>query len=537
MSSPSELTDSHPSAEQPESRRNSDRRRRVLLTGATGYVGGRLRRELESRGVDLRCMARRPENLVGRVDGKTQVVQGDVLAPETLEGVFDGIDTAYYLIHSMGVGEGFEADDRRAAENFAHAAWRAGVRRIVYLGGLGNDEDDLSSHLRSRHEVGQILKRDSGAQVIEFRASIIIGSGSLSFELVRALVRKLPVMIWPKWVSTKASPIAIRDVLAYLLEALELPDGPSKIYEIGGPEAVSYGGIMEEYARQRGLRRFTIRVPFLSPRISSLWLGLVTPVYARIGRKLVEGLVNPTVVSDDAADRDFKVKPCGVREAIARAIEKENREMVETRWSDALSSSGRIAKWGGVSFGNRLLDARQVDVALPPACAFAPIVRLGGDSGYYYADWLWRVRGWMDLVVGGVGLRRGRRHSRKLRVGDAVDFWRVEVFEPDHRLRLRAEMKLPGRGWLEYEVNPKPGGGATIHQTAEFDPVGLFGLVYWYSVWPLHQFVFKGMLRGVVREAHALCLDQKPGDDQTPAAGSLAETAAESVPEEAGGRV
>jgi uncharacterized protein YbjT (DUF2867 family) len=444
-------------------------------------------------------MARQPENIRDRVAPTTEVVQGDVLQAETLPPALHGIDTAFYLIHSMGTGEGFEQDDRDGAMNFAQAARNAGVKRIVYLGGLGRDDDELSDHLRSRHEVGRILS-ESGAQVIEFRASIIIGSGSLSYELVRALVQKLPIMVWPKWVSTQASPIAVRDVLSYLTETLEKPIGANKVYEIGGPDTVSYGGIMDEFARQRGLRRLKIRVPFLSPRISSLWLGLVTPVYARIGRKLVEGLSNPTVVTDDAALRDFRVRPVGIVEAIARANESEDQERVETRWSDALSSSGRAPKWGGVRLGSRVIDSRAIDVDQPPHLAFGPIQRIGGDQGWYYANWLWKIRGFIDLLVGGVGMRRGRRHATELRVGDAVDFWRVEVLEPDQRLRLFAEMKLPGRGWLEYEVNARPEGGSTIRQTAEFDPLGLFGILYWYSIWPLHQFVFSGMLRGIARQ-------------------------------------
>tara|TARA_R110002073_G_scaffold220878_3_gene381027 strand:+ start:4302 stop:5666 length:1365 start_codon:yes stop_codon:yes gene_type:complete len=454
-------------------------------------------------------MARHPENLRPRVSQRTEVVRGDVLQRDTLADAVQGIHTVYYLIHSMGTSDGFEQDDLDAACNFASAARDAGVKRIVYLGGLGEDDDELSSHLRSRHEVGKVLK-ESGAQVIEFRASVIIGSGSLSFELVRALVRKLPIMLWPKWVSTEASPIAIRDVLSYLMETLEMPLGESKIYQIGGPEPVSYGGIMDEYARQRGLKRIKIRVPFLSPRISSLWLGLVTPVYARIGRKLVEGLRNPTIVTNDAALRDYSVRPVGIRDAIQRAIQREDEEMVETRWSDALSSAGRTPKWGGEAFGSRLVDSRTIDVDVPPECAFTPIRRIGGDAGWYYGEWLWKIRGFMDMLIGGVGFRRGRRHANNVHVGDAIDFWRVELIEPNQRLRLAAEMKLPGRGWLDYEVSARPGGGSTIRQTAEFDPAGLFGLFYWYSVWPLHQFVFAGMLRGVAKRAEAFCRAQQP---------------------------
>jgi uncharacterized protein YbjT (DUF2867 family)/tryptophan-rich sensory protein len=469
---------------------------RILVTGGTGYVGGRLISLLEESGYQVRCAARRPEFLRPRVNQTTEVVAGDLLQPETLPAVVEGVETAYYLVHSMGTGVDFEEEDRTAARNFALAARQAGVQRIVYLGGLGEEEKTLSKHLRSRHEVGQIL-RESGARVIEFRASIVIGSGSLSFELIRALVQKLPVMICPKWVSTLSQPIAIEDLLSYLLAALDLPSGPNEIFEIGGPDRVSYGDIMQEYARQRGLHRWMIPVPFLSPWLSSLWLGLVTPVYARIGRKLVESLRSPTVVTNSRALDVFAIRPRGVRDAIARALVNEDQELAATRWSDALSSSGRQKRWGGVSFGTRLIDSRTLDSSAPPECAFIPIQQIGGRNGWYAYDWLWRIRGWMDLLAGGVGLRRGRRDLAELKVGDTVDCWRVEAFEPDRRLRLFAEMRLPGRAWLEFEVEPTAE-GSRVRQTAEFDPVGLAGLAYWYLVYPFHQLVFNGMLRAIV---------------------------------------
>ncbi len=297
----------------------------ILLTGATGYIGGRLLALLERRGVRLRCLARRPEHLRPRVANTTQVVAGDVLVPGSLPSAFEGVDTAYYLIHSMGSAGDFERDDRQAAANFSAAAKHAGVRRIIYLGALGNPEHSLSEHLRSRQETGEVL-RASGIQVIEFRASIIIGSGSLSFELIRALVERLPVMVCPKWVATPAQPIAIEDVLEYLLAALDLEEEQSRIFEIGGPDRVSYGDIMREYARQRGLRRVMIPVPVLTPHLSSLWLGLVTPVHARVGRKLIEGLRSPTVVEDRSASEVFSIRPRGLCEALARALSNEDRD-------------------------------------------------------------------------------------------------------------------------------------------------------------------------------------------------------------------
>jgi len=479
--------------------------KRVLLTGASGYVGGRLLPRLEERGLLVRCLARRPEFLADRVGPKTEVVEGDVLREETLAPALKGVHTAYYLVHSMGSasGEGFEAQDRLGAQNFARAALAAGVCRIVYLGGLGDEDADLSPHLRSRHEVGRAL-RASGVPVIEFRASVVIGSGSLSFEMLSALVERLPAMVTPRWVHVTAQPIAISDLLAYLEAALDLETEESWIYEIGGAERVSYGELMREYARQRRLRRVMIPVPVLTPRLSSLWLGLVTPLYARVGRDLIESICHETVVRDDRARRDFAIEPVGVQAAIANALANEDREFAETRWSDVISAGGTdpglFGSYGGVRRGRRLADSRECKVDVPPAEAFAPIRRIGGRSGWYAYDWLWRLRGFIDLVVGGVGMRRGRRDPEQLRVGDSVDWWRVETYEPDHLLRLRAEMKLPGRAWLEFDVRPTDR-GSSVRQTAVFDPVGLLGLLYWYGVYPLHGAVFRGMLAGITRAA------------------------------------
>jgi uncharacterized protein YbjT (DUF2867 family) len=473
----------------------------ILLTGVTGYVGGRLLPLLERRGLAVRCLARRPESLVGRVGSSTEVVAGDVLDRASLDRAMAGIDTAFYFVHSMGSDRDFAAEDRQAAENFAQAAAAAGVRRIIYLGGLGNPDHNLSKHLRSRQETGDVL-RAHHPRVVEFRASIVIGSGSLSFEMIRALVERLPVMICPRWVQVKAQPIAIEDLLNYLLAAIELPTGPSQVYEIGGPDQMSYGEIMHEYARQRGLRRWMIPVPLLTPYLSSLWLGLVTPLYARVGRKLVESLRNPTLVSNNLAETTFALRPRSVREAIRRALVNEDREFAASRWSDAYSSAGYSIPWGGARFGSRLIDSRSVTVSASPEQAFAPIRRIGGKTGWYFGEWLWTLRGFLDLLVGGVGVRRGRRDPEELHVGDPLDFWRVEAYEPPQRLRLVAEMKLPGRAWLEFEVAPCPQ-GSTIRQTAVFDPTGLLGLAYWYAIYPLHTCVFAGMLRNLARAAEA----------------------------------
>lgn len=480
----------------------------ILLTGATGYVGGRLLGELARRGRAVRCITRRPEALEGRIPEGVEIVGGDLLEPESLRRAMHGTRKAIYLVHSMG-SKRFEERDREAARNFAAASREAGLERIVYLGGLGDEEEGLSAHLRSRHEVGRIL-REAGAPTVELRASIIIGSGSLSFELVRALVERLPVMVTPRWVRVPAQPIAIDDLLEILIAAidLELREGKGAVpmggvFEIGGADVVSYAEIMEEYARQRGLRRLSIPVPLLTTGLSSLWLGLVTPIYARVGAKLIDSVRHPTVAHDDASESVFGVRTVGVKEAIARALRNEDRELAQTRWSDALSAGGEPHDWGGVRFGSRLVDSRRREVGVPPAKAFRPIQRIGGETGWHHADVLWRIRGFLDLLAGGVGMRRGRRSPEDLAVGDALDFWRVEAYEPDRLLRLRAEMKVPGRAWLEFEVRPIDGGGSEIRQTALFDPVGLFGLAYWHALWPLHQLVFAGMLRSIAQRAEA----------------------------------
>ncbi len=472
---------------------------RILLTGATGYVGGVLLAELQRQGHAVRCLARRPEKLAGRTGPATEMMVGDAADADDLARACAGIDVAYWLVHSMEGGVDFERADRLAAERFAAAARGAGVRRVIPLGGLGADDDRLSAHLRSRHEVGAIL-RAGGGDVVEFRASIIIGAGSFSFDLVRTLVERLPVMICPAWLATPTQPIAIGDVVAYLAAAIGLPPGPPRIFEIGGPDRVSYGAIMQEYARQRGLARLMIPVPVLTPRLSSLWLKLVTPRYSKVGRKLIDGLKNPTVVTSDAALREFPIRPRDLRTAVHDAITNEDSEFAGKRWADLADVEDLPRRYGGKAEGTRLVDHRHTVVAVAPERAFAAIERIGGANGWYACDWLWRLRGRLDQMIGGPGMVRGRRDPARLRDGDVLDCWRVEVCDPPRRLRLAAEMKMPGRGWLEFEVVPRDG-DVTIHQTAVFDPKGLGGLAYWYAIWPLHELVFRRMLAGIARHA------------------------------------
>lgn len=471
----------------------------ILITGATGYIGGRLLQALEPLGYPLRCMARRPEALESKVDPSTEIVQGDVLDRSSLDAALQGVSVAYYLVHSMGSEGSFEEDDRKAARNFGEAAKAAGVERIIYLGGLGEEAEDLSPHLRSRQEVGHIL-RQSGVAVLEFRASIVLGSGSLSFEMIRSLVEKLPIMVTPRWVSISAQPIAVEDLIAYLVAALHVPTADCRVYEIGGSDQVSYADIMKVYAKHRKLRILMIPVPVLTPFLSSLWLGLVTPLYARVGRKLIESIVHPTVVHDESSMKVFDIQPMGVDEAVGRALAQEDREFETLVWSEAISSSGRTSRWFGERFGSRVAHSRTATVAVNPANAFKPVRQIGGDTGWYAFDWLWRLRGFLDRLVGGVGMRRGRSNPATLSVGDKVDFWRVEAYEPDRRLRLLAEMKVRGRAWLEYEVTGD-GSSSIIWQTLVFDPLGLLGRIYWYMLYPLHVVVFNAMLRGIARQA------------------------------------
>ena len=477
----------------------------VLLTGATGYVGGRLLPRLEAGARPVRCMARHPESLLSRVSPGTKVVVGDIGNPESLDRALEGVNTAYYLIHSLSDAGDFEKTDAVGARNFALAAARQGVRRIIYLGGLGDGASNLSKHLRSRQEVGDIL-RETGVPTIEFRASLIVGAGSLSFELVRALVEGLPVMVTPKWVSIPTQPIAFADVLDYLLEAVDASESESKVFEIGGADVVSYGDIMRAYGEARGLKRWLIPVPVLTPYLSSLWLGLVTPVYAHVGRSLIEGVRNSTLVRDDSALHVFTVKPMGIRQAIAEALESEDREFVQMRLSEFFAHAKLSPYWGGVRLGSRVIDTRTVRVSANPEEAFRVICSIGGATGYFHADWLWRLRGLLDRMIGGVGMRQGRRCTPEPAAGDEIDWWRVERVEQGRLLRLRAEMKVPGRAWLDFEVT-REANETVIRQTAIFDPLGMLGRLYWWTLYPAHFVVFAGMLRGIADRCSPVAAD------------------------------
>ena len=486
---------------QPESE-NADRPV-VLVAGASGYVGGRLIPLLEKQPVVLRCLARNPDKLRPLVGTSTQVVRGDVLDPGSLDGALQGVHTAYYLVHLMSGSKDFEKEDRQAATNFAQAATKAGVRRIVYLGGLGDDADPkLSPHLRSRHEVGRELHA-GGVAVTEFRAAIIVGSGSVSFEMLRYLTERLPLMIAPKWVRTRCQPIGVRDVIAYLVAALDQPASAGRIIEIGGADVLQYQEMMLRYAAIRNLKRRIVIVPYFSPRLSSRWIHLVTPIPASIAQPLVEGLFNEVVVRDDAARTLFPmILPIGYDAAVRRALDRNASTGPATTWFDAFDVKTLPGEFAGTTQG-MLIDRREQTTSASQRDVFRVFSSLGGAKGWLYADWLWALRGVLDRLVGGIGTRRGRRSPDSLRVGDAVDFWRVEAYRPPTLLRLRAEMKLPGYAWLEFEAVAQQDGSTSLLQTAFFDPRGIFGFLYWYAVLPFHGFIFRNMAARIVREAEA----------------------------------
>ena len=475
----------------------------VFLTGATGYIGGRLAPRLLDRGYRVRCCVRSAAKLRARPWASregVEVVEADVSDGAHLAAAMRGCIGAYYLVHSMdGAGGGYRGRDRALAETFGKAAAEAGVPRIIYLGGLGEVGSGLSEHLASRREVEAALG-SAGVPVTALRAAMIIGSGSASFEILRYLVERLPVMITPRWVSTECQPIAVRDVLHYLIASLETPATAGCAIDIGGPEVRSYESIMREMAQALGLRRrLIIPVPVLSPRLSSLWIHLITPLHSGIARPRAEGLRNRVVCRNDDAARLMPHACLGIRAAMDAALAKIHAGSVETSWSDAGIMPGDPPWAGGTVF----TDRREIDTAAAPDAAWSAVCALGGGRGYYGADWLWRIRGIMDRLCGGPGLRRGRRDAADLRLGDALDFWRVTEIHPPRHLELRAEMLLPGVATLTFDVGPSPTvpGGSRITMTARFGPRGLAGIAYWYAVLPLHGIVFRSMLHGLVRAA------------------------------------
>ncbi len=474
---------------------------RIAIAGSTGYIGGRLAPRLLEAGYALRCLVRSPRKLESRTwcgDERVEIQKADLGDQAAIAKALRGCDTAFYLVHSMmSAGAEYAQRDKDLATKFAQASRDAGVKRIIYLGGLGETGPGLSEHLASRRDVETALA-STGVPVTVFRAAMIIGSGSASFEILNYLVQRLPMMITPKWVSTPCQPIALHNVLGYLVGSLSAPETAGGVFDIGGRDIMTYNEIMRVMAEELKLRkRLIIPVPILSPRLSSYWIHLVTPLGHEIAKPLAEGLRNPVVCRDTRIVKLIPQQLLSVREAIHAAIQQISEREVETNWSMAGPIAGD-PDWAG---GTVFRDERKISIEAPAAAVFHAVCRVGGGHGWYAGDWLWRIRGWMDLLVGGPGLRRGRRDPRVVRYGEALDFWRVVGVEAERRLVLRAEMKLPGEALLEFQVEPEGENSCTLTQRALFQPRGLFGLLYWYAVVPFHNIVFNGMLRGIQRES------------------------------------
>jgi uncharacterized protein YbjT (DUF2867 family) len=478
----------------------------ILVTGATGYIGGRLVPRLLEAGYRVRCLVRDPSRLQGRPWlGKVEITTGDALNEESLVAAMQGVKVAYYLIHGLKGGKVNAERDMNAARNFARATESANVEQIIYLGELVDPSAKLSPYLRSRHETGYLL-RQGGVPVTELRAGIVIGSGSLLFEMIRYVTEHQPVMLCPRWWYTQAQPIAIRNVLDYLLAVLETPINRGKMIEIGGVDRLSYAQMCKGYAELRGFKRLMIPAPVYAPRLSAWWVHMLTPLHWRALLPLIEGLKARSIVQDDSARFLFPdIKLLDYKTAVSLALGRVQNDDVETSWADALvTSAGDSHPYTFSLQDGMMIEDRRKLVDLSPASVFKSFTGLGGSRGWLYLDWTWDIRGWLDKFFGGVGLRRGRRHPDVLYVGDTLDFWRVEAVEPNRLLRLRAEMKSPGKAWLQFQSIPQPDGKTLLTQTAYFAPRGLSGLIYWYSLYPIHLFLFSGMITRIAERAAQL---------------------------------
>jgi uncharacterized protein YbjT (DUF2867 family) len=491
-----------------------DEDKRILVTGATGYVGGRLVPRLLEAGYKVRCLVRDPRRLQGFPWGnKVEIIGGDALVINNLDEAMHGVSSAFYLIHGRQGGHRDAQRDLAVARNFASSAEHIGIQRIIYLGELVNPTADLSPYLRSRHETGYLL-RHSRVPVTELRAGMIVGSGSVLFEMIRYLAEREPLLVCPAWFFSKAQPIAIRDVLSYLLAALASPETAGRVIEIGGPEQLTYAEMLLGYARERGLQRSLIRTPVFAPRLSAYWVHMVTPMHYRVVMPIIEGLKSDLVMHDFAAQKLFPhIKPIDFQTAVHLALGRIQRDNVETSWADALvGSAGDVKPYEYRIEEGMFIERRGMVMDVPQHDVYRAYMGIGGTRGWLYWDWAWGIRGWLDKLVGGVGLRRGRRNPDDIRPGEALDFWRVEEVQPDKLLRLRAEMRLPGNAWLEFVSEPHEGGRARLTVNAYFAPRGLFGTLYWYAMWPFHKFIFDGLTRQVASRARVLAHAYSPSE-------------------------
>jgi len=480
--------------------------RLILVTGVTGYVGGRLVPKLLDAGYRVRCIVRDPERIRDFPwANRVEVFACDMSQRERAVEAMQGVDAAYYLIHGRQGGRDAAHRDLDVARVFAEAADEAGVKRIIYLGELVDPAGNLSPYLRSRHETGYLL-RQGGVPVTEFRAGMIVGSGSALFEMVRYLTEREPLLVCPAWFFSQAQPIAIRDVLSYLVAALETPESVGKMIEIGGPTRLTYADMLLAYAQERRLKRRLIRTPIYAPLLSAYWVHMITPIHWRVVLPLIEGLHASLIVRDETARRLFPhIQPIDFATAVHLALGRIQRDNVETSWADALVTSLGDRKPYDFSVQEGMfIERRRLSLDLEPVTVFRAYTGIGGARGWMYMDWAWALRGWMDKVIGGVGLRRGRRHPDDIRAGEALDFWRVEAVEKDRLMRLQAEMKVPGKAWLEFQSDPQEGGGTLFTVTAYFDAHGLPGFLYWYAMWPFHKFIFDGLARRLASRARVL---------------------------------
>ena len=478
----------------------------ILVTGATGYVGGRLVPKLLEAGYRVRCLVRDPIRLEGYPWRKqVEVAGGDALVADELVEAMRGVSVAYYLIHGRQGGKLNAERDLAVARNFAEAAEAAGIERIIYLGELVDPTANLSPYLRSRHETGYLL-RYSRVPVTELRAGMIVGSGSALFEMIRFLAEREPLLVCPAWFFSLAQPIAIRDVLSYLVSALDVPETIGRVIEIGGPTRLTYADMLLVYAKERGLKRMLIRTPVHAHLLSAYWVHMITPIHWRVVLPLIEGLSAKLVVRDHDAKKIFpQIEPIDFRTATHLALGRIQRDNVLTSWADALVTSlGDTKPYVFVIEEGLFIERRRLLLEMTPDTVYRAYTGIGGERGWLYMNWAWAIRGWMDKAIGGVGLRRGRRHPDDIRPGEALDFWRVEAVEKDHLFRLRAEMKVPGKAWLEFQSEPQEDGQTLFTVTAYFDPHGFAGFVYWYAMWPFHKFIFDGLARRLASRARVL---------------------------------